>query len=206
MSVRSSMSDLISLVRDLIADPAGPTQQFSDQRVQDALDRSRDDVYQEELRWPNEIVNAASTDNMAKYVYADFYSCHKYWESDATLQGYLSSAYWKVLTPVASEPLVGHWQFQTSIFTTGTAPGQLPPVYITGKIYDPYRVAADLLEMWAAVWARRYDFTGSGQTLNRSQAAAMMLTQAKQYRRQQRIRTSKMVRSDMAGGGDYGIR
>jgi hypothetical protein len=49
MAVRSTMSSLIALVRTMIADPAGASQQFDDQAIQDRLDSSRDDIRYESL-------------------------------------------------------------------------------------------------------------------------------------------------------------
>src|SRR5258708_1041199 len=136
MAVRATMNDLISLVRTMISDPAGASQQFTDQIIQDRLDSSRDDIRYESLQMAPSIVNTTSTNNIASVIFADFYSDYGYWEADVVLQGFLSNAFWKVLTPLVSDLLLNeaHWQFETSVFTTGTVPGQFPPVFATGKV------------------------------------------------------------------------
>ena len=193
------MSDLISLTRTMISDPSGASQQFSDQQIQDRLDANRDDIRYENLVIAPSIVNTASTNNIAAYIFADYFSKYGYWEADVVLQGYLSAAYWKVLTPIASELLLdeAHWQFETSVFTSGTTPGQLPPVFAVGKIYDVYGASADLLEYWAASYARRFDFTSDGQSFRVTQAHAQLLDTAHTYRMRQRPKVSRMTRSDL---------
>ena len=197
MPVRSSMAQLISLVRTMIADPAGASQQFDDQAIQDRLDSSRDDIRFEWLTIAPSIVNAASTSNQAQTIFADFYSQYQWWESDVVLQGYLNGAPWKVLTPLASDYIVGHWQFELDVFNTGTVPGQLPPVSATGKVYDPNAAAADLLEFWAAALAGAYNITVDGQSLQRSQLMQAKLTMAQYYRRQAKPKIAKMQRRDV---------
>ena len=198
MVVRATMSQLIARVRLLIADPIGPNQQFQDQDIQDTLDESRDDLrYEGEVIAPS-IVNNALTNNQAQTIFADYYSKYQWWEQDVVLQGYSGGLAWVVLTPVASDYVVGHWQFETNVFTSGTSvPGQLPPVFATGKVYDPYCAAADLLEIWAATKVDAYDISVDGQNLRRSQ---MLLNREKlvlAYRRKSKPRKAKMERSDV---------
>lgn len=200
MAVRTTMGDLITLVRTMISDPQGTSQQFNDQQIQDRLDASRDDIRYESLQMAPSIVNTASTSNIASVIFADYFSEYGYWEADVVLQGFLSGAFWKVLTPVASELLLdeAHWSFEVSVFTTGTVPGQLPVVFATGKVYDPNSASADLLEFWAASYARRFDFSSDGQSFKVSQAAQGLQKQADYYRRQAKPKVAKMVRHDVA--------
>jgi len=200
MAVRNTMSDLIALTRTMIADPAGANQQFTDQQIQDRLDASRDDIGYEPLEPFASIVNTASTNNIAAFIFADYYSKHGYWEADVVLQGLLGTAFWKVLTPVSTELLLdngAHWQFEASVFTTGTTPGQLPPVFATGKVYDVYSAAANLLDFWAATLAGAYDFSSDGQSFKRSQLMAGKLKMADYYRKQAKPKIAKMVRTDL---------
>src|SRR5258707_8474820 len=171
MEVRATMNDLISRVRTMISDPAGASQQFTDQIIQDRLDSSRDDIRYESLQMAPSIVNPASTSNIGSVILASFYSEYNWWEADVVLQGYLSGAFWKVLTPVASDYIPGLWQFETNEFVSGRVPGQFPPVFATGKVYDPNRASADLLEFWAAAYARRFDSSSDGQSFKVSQPA-----------------------------------
>jgi hypothetical protein len=198
MSVRSTMSDLISLARTMINDPAGSSQQFSDQQVQDRLDASRDDIRYESLLIAPSIVNTATTNNQPETIFADYYSAYQWWEADVVLQGQDTSGNaWKVLTPLASDYIVGHWQFELTPFTNGTVPGQLPPLFATGKVYDVNRAAADLLEFWAASLSCAYDVTVDGQSLKRSQLMTAKLSMAAYYRRLAKPRIATMNRHDV---------
>ena len=176
------MTDLIARARSMISDPAGVSQQFDDQTIQDVLDESRVNVRQAVLRPAITITNSGTFD------YTDYYADTGDWEADAVIQ----NGSWQTITPATSDFLTGHWTFSLP------TPGQVPPLFITGKFYDKYCAAADLLERWAASLARNYDFSGSGQSFRRSQASTALLTQAKQYRKKQRPGVLPMVRSDLS--------
>src|SRR5260221_11145504 len=81
---------------------------------------------------------------------------------------------------------------------TGTFPGHFPSVFATGKVYDPNSASADLLEFWAASYARRFDFSSDGQSFRVSQAAQGLQKQTDYYRRQAKPKVAKMVRHDVA--------
>ena len=196
-ALRSTMADLIATVRQMIADPAGANQQFQDQSIQDRLDASRDDIRYESLTIAPSIVNNASTNNQAQTVFADYYSKYQWWESDMVLQAYSNGQAWVVVTPVASDYLTGHWQFETNVFQSATVPGQLPPVFATGKVYDLNCAAADLLEYWAASFSESYDMTVDGQSLRRSQLMTAKLALAEYYRRLAKPRMGKLTRNDV---------
>lgn len=198
MSVRSTMSQIIARVRLMINDPAGSNQQFADQDLQDTLDQSRDDLrYEGEVIAPT-IVNNALTNNQAQTIFADYYSKYGWWEQDVVLQAYYNGAAWAVVTPAASDYIVGHWQFETNVFTTGTSvPGQLPPVFATGKVYDLNCAASELLELWATMLAGAYDMTVDGQTLRRSQLMAAKLKMVDYYKRRAKPKIAKMDRHDV---------
>lgn len=178
MAVRSTMTALITRVRLLINDPAGASQTFQDQDVQDILDESRLDVY-------NAVLEPKITFSGGQITYLDYLAPLGGWEDDYALKQYLTVA----VTPSAVEPIVGHFQFAATT---------LPPVMITGKTYDIYRAAADLLDRLAAKWMLSYNFTGDGQSLQRSQALTMILDLATQYRMKQRPTTITLTRSDIA--------
>lgn len=199
MPVRSTMADLIALVRTMIADPAGANQQFQDIDIQMRLDASRDDIRYESLTIAPSIVNTASTGNQPQTIFADYYSKYGFWEADVTLQAQgPTGAAWVVVSPVTSDLIVGHWQFETDVFNTGTVPGQLPPVFAIGKIYDCNSAAADLLAFWAATLACAYDINVDGQRLNRSQLMQGKLTMAQYYRGLAKPKVAKMNRTDVA--------
>lgn len=187
----------------MIADPTGASQQFDDDTIQDKLDELRDDVWYEPLRVAPAIVNAASTGNVPQMIFADYYSAYQWWEADVILQGNSTSTHaaWVVLTPTVSDLLVGHWSFEESsladLFANGTFPGQYPPLWATGKVYDLNLASAELLDFWAATLAGKYDVTVDGQTMRRSQLMQAKMTLANQYRCKAKPRTAKMVRRDV---------
>lgn len=197
MAVRSTMAYLIAKVRLMIGDPTGPNQQFLDNDIQDALDQSRDDIRYESLAIAPSIVNTASTGNMPQTIFANFYSKYGWWEQDVVLQANYNGAAWVVVTPVASDYIVGHWQFEINEFQSGTVPGQLPPVFATGKIYDINCAAADLLQFWGATLAGAYDVTVDGQSLRRSQLMTAKLALSEYYRRLAKPKIAKMSRGDV---------
>ena len=204
MAVRATMSQLIARVRLMIGDPASTSQQFQDQDIQDTLDESRDDLrYEGELIAPS-IVNTASTGNQASTIFADYYSKYQWWEQDVVLQGYFNGAAWVVLTPLALDYITGHWQFELTPFVNGTVPGQLPPVFATGKVYDPFYAAAEMLDMWCAQLSGAYDVTANGQTLHRSQLWAQKRQTADLYRRKAKPHIAKLRRDDLVP--DIGTR
>lgn len=177
MAVRTTMAALIARVRLLINDPSSATQQFADQDIQDVLDESRMDVV-------NQALKPRPTYTVGTIQYLNYYS-QGGWEDDYVFKQYLTV----VVTPATLEPIAGHFAFAQST---------LPPVYITGKLYDVYRVAADLLERLTARWVLSYNITANGQNLQRSQAAAALQNLAKTYRQKQRAGVIKMIRSDIA--------
>jgi hypothetical protein len=178
------MADVIARVRLLIGDPSG--EQFADTDIQDVLDMSRVVVSNAVLQ-PSVTLTANGILN-----YTDFYAEYGNWESDAVLQ----NGAFEIQSDMAeSDYLTGHWVWNLA------TPGKLPPIFISGRYYDIYQAAADLLERWAAVWARSYDFSADGQSFHRSQAAAAMLEQAKTYRKQALVHTIPLVRSDSDESG-----
>jgi hypothetical protein len=183
--VRASMAELIDRVRGLIGDPAGASEQFNSQAIQDALDRRRRDVRSLELAYGETIQPGGAV------AYLDYYAPGGLtdWEADAALQ---YGGTWAAVTPASSDWLAGHWTFASS---------QPPAVYLTGKTYDVYAAAADLLERWAATVARAYDFDEDGQRFRRSQQREGLLAVAAQYRAQQRPAVGSMARSDLNAAG-----
>jgi len=174
------MYALINWVRHLIYDPAGADQVFTDDEIQDALDRHRLNVHNLSLTPQETRALGQAT------AYYDYYAAFGDWEDDPTV---IDCNYTEISsTGYTFEPLVGHWTFTTS---------QTPPVYATGRIYDVYAAAADLLEAWAAREKLSFDFSTDGQNLQRSQKAQALRELARQYRRQQRPISVGMVRSDV---------
>ena len=180
MAVRSTMAPLISSVRVLINDPSGASQTFDDQTIQDVMDENR-----EEMR--NVALIPKPTFSGSTIQYLDYYYNYGGFEDDYVLKQYLTVT----VTPSTVEPIAGHFVFASNTF---------PPVYITSKVFDRYRSAADLLERWSAKWKLAYSFSSDGQSFQRHQACLALLALAKQYRMKQRPRMVNVVRSDLSGG------
>src|SRR5215471_3956679 len=201
MPVRSSMSQIISRVRTMIQDLSGANQFFADQDIQDTLDETTEFIRYEPLQIAPTIVNTASTGNQPSVIFIEYFSQFQWWEQDAVLQGnnIPSNQAWKVLTPVQSDYINGHWWFEdpTTEFTSPTVPGQYPPVFVTGKVYDLFRASADLLEFWGASSAASYDIMVDGQNLRRSQLMTAKIALAEVYRRKAKPKVARMVRDDL---------
>lgn len=182
MAVRTTMAALIARVRLLINDqlPLGSGQIFLDQDIQDVLDESRADI-------KNMQMTAQPTYVSGSIQYLDYYTDLGGWEDDFVLKQYLINT----VTPATSEPIAGHWTFATTT---------LPSVYISGKLYDVYRAAADLLERWAAKWVLAYAFTSDGQSFQRQQAADALQKLARTYRGKQRAMSIGFSRGDLNAG------
>ena len=183
---RSTLAALIARVRLLTNDVAGVNQQFTDDDIQAVMDESREDVVNQAL-----IPKPTFTGSTIQYL--NYYSDVGGWEDDYVLKQYLTVT----VTPSAVEPIAGHFQFAATT---------LPPIYITGKRFDVYRAAADLLERWAARYMTRFDFTSDSQSFRVSQVPVQMQALAKTYRMKQRPGAISTVRGDLnKAGQDAGI-
>ena len=151
------MAELISTLRKLTNASASD---FTDDQVQEFLDARRVEVRRARL--------VTTPDSNGEY--HDYYSAFGNWEQDAVIEDGAGNA----VTPTTSEWLVGHWGF------TSNTP---PPLFITGKAYDVYGAAADLLEAWAARVVLEFDFEADGASYKRHQKQKALLTLATQYRR-----------------------
>lgn len=176
MAARTTLAGLITRLRRLVNDP-GAAQTWDDDELQDWLDANRLDVRRAVLRPETTWVSGTVT-------YTDYYADYGDWESDVVLQ----DAEGNELTPVTSELVTGRWTFTE----------QRPPVYITGKTYDLYGAAAEVLEAWAARSALLFDFEADGASYKRSQAGQALERLAERYRGQARPRRVVMRRDDVA--------
>jgi len=148
----------------MIGDPAGANQVFTDDEIQEALDRHQVVARYVRLRaepryGPNGQVE-----------YFDVWADIGPWEDGVTLV----DGDYNTLTPATADLNAGHWTFQNST---------PPPILATGYYYDTYGAAADLLEQWAAR-ARAFDVDADGASYKRSQTAQQLLALAATYRRQ----------------------
>lgn len=184
--LRASMADLIARVRRYIGDPAGPNAFFADTDLQDQLDEYRRTVRYAPLL-PGPTLQPGTL-----YDYLDYYSSVGNWEADEVL----TWTDFSVLSPVTADRLTGHWTFDNS---AGPA-GQYPPVYVTGKFYDLWAAAADLLEQWAGMLATTsIDFSAEGNSFKASQPVNAKMALARQYRTKALATSSPVRRTDLAG-------
>lgn len=186
---RPTMASLIAKVRQLLNDPSGNGEQFDDGTIGDALDDWRQDVRYEQLTPAPTLSNSGTTQQpgTAEYNWTDYYSAFKWWEQGEVL----TDGHFLTLTPASSDELQGHWTFNLP------TPGQYPPVFCTGHVYDIYAAAADLLEMWSAMLVSSVDVTSDGQTFRLSQLSAGKQKLADIYRRRALPTTSRQVRRDV---------
>ncbi len=214
MAVRSSMTDIIQAVADLIGDPGFSL--VTQQQIQDKLDEGRESV-RYELLMPAPMISNDIKTNPAQMVWLEYFSQHHYWEVDEIVQ----DAYWVQLSPVKFEPIVGRWVFAYDMDASPgvlppktESPGQLPPVWVTGKVYDINKAGYKCCRLMRAALARTtYNVTLDGQTLSRQQMLANIKDVEAECARNIKPRTIPLIRSDAAItparellkiGGQYG--
>jgi hypothetical protein len=172
---RATMEALIGRVRRLVNDVDEPI--WTDDEIQDALDKRRHDVRYLPLT-EAETLGPGSVD------YLDFYATWGDWEADVVLY----DAQYNPIVPDSADLQVGHWSFEAE---------PLWPVTLIGKTYDLYAAAADLLEIRATQLAGEFDFSADGGQFVRSQKRKAYEEMANGYRRRQRPGISQMVRGDV---------
>lgn len=180
MAVRASMAALISRVRELIGDTAGADQVFTDQQIQDTLDTRR---RRADAQYLSPVSSVAAGGSVS---YLTYFADTGYWEDDVLIQ----NGSYEFLADLVdtADLLTGQWVFTAS---------QTGPVMLTGKTYDIYAAAADMLEMWLAKIKLDYDFLSSGRTFKRSQQIDGLERLIRTYRGRSWITTSHMIRTDM---------
>jgi hypothetical protein len=179
------MAELIDRARFLVRDPAAADQHFSQLQIQDALDQRRWDVRYLELQY-EETLQAGGT-----VAWFDYYADRGYWEDDYTLQ---EQNWVEISTGFTANLLIGHFQF--------TATKQ-PPVFLTGRAYDLYAAAADLLETWLAELKLSFDFSVEGQSFTKTNQQKQLTELAHAYRARSQPLSIPMVRRDMYSTGGY---
>ena len=174
MVARSSMSDLIKVVRRKSGDLAGANQVFDDSDIQDTLDRRRRDVRYGGLDVAETIApNGAIT-------YTSFHdpSGYGYWESDA----FLSDGSWQTITPDSANLVAGIWSFDPGLTN--------PSVFVTGQQYDVNAAAADLLDEWLSRVKREWSFSSAGRSYQRGEQIEAFTQAIERYRSRSWILTS----------------
>jgi uncharacterized protein (DUF2237 family) len=173
---RAAMASIITLVRGLINDPAGASQQFTDDAIEDQLDLTRTYRLKEEL---TALAEPAGTQ-------LKFQSAYRYWESDLSLTNPAGT----VLSPTSSDPISGYFVFGST--QTG--------VYATGFTYDVYAASAELLTLWAGrIEQDILKFSADGSSYEFSGIRDAKLRLAAQYKARSStfgMTSATMVRDD----------
>lgn len=163
MAVRSTMSYLITFVRDLINDPAGASQKYTDQQIQDRLDLNRLDLSFS----PLEEQDYLSTTGFIEF--RDWFARLPFWETDYVIQQVSGIP----MTPDVAEPLIGKFHWNTN---------QPYALVIAGKVYNIYGVAATLMTTWIAeIRGQIQSWTADGTTVQRIGQVAAMQKLADKY-------------------------
>lgn len=162
--LRSTMGALVGRVRDLAAAPydeytVGDTVYWTDQQLQDALDRTRREIVDEAISPVRVIASSGSTE------YRIYQSVGRnYEETDGgTARFYVRDANGTRLgtATYSVDYALGRVEFAA---TTGGS-----VLYLNGYVYDPYAAAADIWQQKAAHVASRFDFTADGASFKVSQ-------------------------------------
>lgn len=163
MAVRTSMSELLTQLRLLVDDAAGTGALFTDQQLQDVLDQNSTLAMYEQLIPLQDITSGGVVE------YKKFKSTHLYWENDTTLR----DGSFATLTATSVDYKAGLWTFATT---------QGLPVLVYGNWYDMMNAAADVWEMTANIYAKKFDFSVDGGDYKQSQQHLQALAIAKQFR------------------------
>lgn len=192
---RTTMQALISRMRMLTA--AGTAEYtvagvtfFSDDQVQDVLDRNRRDLWNAQLTPVSRPIGGGSVG------YFD-YALPSYGDMEATSGG---TSVFVVRDGIGTVQGTALWSadYQRGIVTF--ADNQAGSArYLDARTYDIHAAAADLLESWAAAMALQFDFTTDDQTFKRSQKHAALLKQAGMFRAMAGPQVAPLVRNDLNG-------
>ncbi len=187
MAVRETCLDLIHRLRRYAGDPYSHTQFFSDDDLQEILDRHRIPWQQLELVFKYTIAANGT------YIYTDYYARGESgevevgdWEKGYLLQG----PDWATVTPATADENTGHWAFAAPA-------GQLPPVRITGYSYDLAGAAAECWDARAAALFCKMDVSDSGTNVRASQLYDHACNEAEKWRMQMQPSIAQMVRTDL---------
>lgn len=171
------MSALVAEVRQMTG--AG-TADWSDDQVQRLLDRTRMDLW----RYP---VAGLALQEPGSVTYRRF-----------DIPGPLESGTALVLTEPAGGT-IGTATYSVD-YDTGIvefAASRSDEVYVTGRRFDVYRAAADLLDQWAgALSVNSWGLTQDQQTLARAERITSMRTASAALRRQAWSRKARLARVD----------
>ena len=210
MAVRASMqSEIIPRVRQLIGDVSSP-QDFLDQDIQDVCDAYRLDITRELLKVDYDIDPPQGASNTALVIWCRGFSQFEHWEANEVLQGtnVATGKSWQILAPVVSERIVGRWTFEVELPSIASTIGQYPPVFISGRVFDLYAIAAALLLRRIALWSfKLFNATIDGRALQLQQIITTWEQLRLVYVEMSWNRTVELIRTDLApdrGGSSTG--
>lgn len=182
---RAGMSALVQQVRALTgagtADYAvGTANHWDADQVEQVLDRHRIDLVRHRLTPDDTYVGGGSV------VYTTYRSAYGNLEAGTALvvQDGIGDA--RGTATYSVDHQLGVFTFTSD--QAGTA------LYLTGRSYDPYGAAGEVLEEWAAYEARSFDFSTDGQSYTRSQKATALREAARAMRKRARV-GSKLLRT-----------
>ena len=173
------MAGLILRLRRLIGEPISAD--YADHDLAEIIDRFRIDVRYRELTPVDTIAPGGAV------TYLEYWADVGDWEVDAQL----TSGTYAVLTPTTSDPDLGRWTF---------ASHQAAPVYLTGKTFDLYAAAAELLDQKLIIGGLDNGLVNrkEGDTsYDGGDRAKQIMALAEKYRGMCRPRTASMVRNDV---------
>jgi len=157
------MEYIITYVRELIHDPAGASQQFTDQQIQDRLDLMRLDLYRHPM------CREDTTTSTGSIEWHDFKTGYQFWETDYVIQ--------KINGPVAppdeANPLLGRFHYDAN---------QVQALIISGKVYNVYGVASGLVTTITGTLRNSVtSWTADGTTVQRLNQLKTLEDLAKSY-------------------------
>lgn len=191
---RPGLDDLIAKVRAMTG--AGPADyvvagvtRFSDDHIVDYLDRNRLDLYDEPLR-PVRQTGVGGT-----AVWQVFHS--QYGDFEATSGG---TAVFVVRQATGTVDGTADWSADyTRGVVTFTQNQAGTAHYLTGRSYDLYGAAADLLDDAARYEKLSFDIRTDNDSLARSQKVTLLTQLAADYRAKQRPKSITVRRGDLHG-------
>lgn len=191
MAARTGMTSLIAELRSMTeagtADyTVAGTTYWTDDQVQDELDRTREDVYDYPLSY------AERTDSGGTARYYDYYFEPGWWEEVGG-----GTAVWIIQDSDGST--VGTANYTVNYYAGHvrfTADQAGTSYYLTGKKYNLNRAASNIWRRKAAHVANRYDWKTDGHDMKPSQERKHYLEMSQFYTRESGGRLVRLARGD----------
>jgi hypothetical protein len=178
------MASLIRRLRRLIGDPASDSQTWTDEDLQDALDKNRREARYFRLCEQPTLAAGGST------TYLVYLANLPDWEGseNSSTPALVDSNFAAISTDDYEEDLLtGRWTFSAQ-------PSW--PVYISGFHYDLYGAAVEILEAWIASLKCAVDASADGISVKNSQKVDHLETLANRYRAQMWASTGGYCQTD----------